>query len=320
MIYIVMHKVKPMKEANSPAVALVACGSAGIALCSGLSKERYGIAAIIAIDTSEKALKACRNADRTIRIRHPADERPLSPARLREIAQAYQTAIKQALSGMQAVVIVAGAAGVAGGTLAPLVAEYANRHEKLVLTVLSWPFAFEERQARRRAMVALGRQIAHANSVLTLHEPALEGEESLSALIAERQTALQHYLWHVCGCLFRPKLTEIDFDEIRDVFALVSGCHISHLGWGEASGAMRATLAVEQALSHAGLPSSQLRTSHSLSVDIRANRGSLSMLEVTQVLDRIQRELGRTTPPVLVFSAGYDDGLGDRLQVSLIVN
>lgn len=59
-----------MKEAIPPAVALVACGSAGIALCSGLTKERYGIATIIAMDTSEKALKACRNADRTMRI-HP---------------------------------------------------------------------------------------------------------------------------------------------------------------------------------------------------------------------------------------------------------
>lgn len=309
-----------MKDPKYPAVALVACGCAGIALCSGLAKERYGIARIIAIDSSERALKACRNADQTIRIRHPADEKPLSPARLRKIAQGYQTAIKQALSGMQVVVIVAGAAGLAGGTLAPLVAEYANRREKLVLNVVSWPFVFEERQAHRRAMISLGRQVAHADSVLTLHETAHEGEEFLATLIAKRQTALQHYLWHVCGCLFRPKLADIDFDEIRRVFALSAGCHVSHLAWGEAFGEMRASLAVEQVLSHAGLPLSLLSVSHSVSVDIRANRSSLSMREVAQVMGRIQRELSPTASPVLVFSAGYDEELGDRLQVSLVAN
>ena len=46
MIYIVMQQVKPMKEAKHPALALIICGSGGLALCSELTKERYGIATL----------------------------------------------------------------------------------------------------------------------------------------------------------------------------------------------------------------------------------------------------------------------------------
>jgi len=308
-----------MEEANYPAVALVACGSAGIAMCSGIAKNRYGINKIIAIDTSERALKACRNADQTIWIGNQMHEKPGSPAQLREVAGEFRSAIKQALSGMQVVIIVAGAAGVAGGTLAPLVAEYANRDESVVLALVSWPFAFEERQGHRQALITVGELLAHANSVLPLHEPAPDADKSVTTVIAERQTALRHYLWHVCGCLFRPKLADIDFEEIRSVFTLKRGCHVSHLGWGEASGATRAALAVAQAMSHPGLLPLDRITPRSLSVDIRASRTSLAMKEVAEVMDQILHRLAEE-PLTVVFSAGHDEDLGDRLQVSLIVN
>ncbi|WP_374327690.1 hypothetical protein [Azonexus sp.] len=166
MIYIVIREVKQMEEADYPAVALVACGLAGIVMSLDVEGKRYGIDRIVAIDTSDRALNAFRNANQKIMIGERAAGKPKTAEQVRKLAGKHQSTIQQALDGMQLVIIVGGAAGFAGGTLATLVAEFAQRNGSLVLALVSWPFPYEPRQRRRQALITLGSLIKHANSVL----------------------------------------------------------------------------------------------------------------------------------------------------------
>lgn len=305
-----------------PKIALVACGGAGIEMTRAIDKAKFGLHEIIAIDTSGRALRSATHADKTLLIRSNKGQKPDSADSAWRWAAEQHGNIREIIGNPHMVIIVTGLGGSAGTGIANIVDQIALGSGAFTVAFAGLPFAFEddERQAN-------GRGGFHALSLNTDNSLALPNDLLLASLgpdatvsevLQESSTALAHYLWNVCGCITRAGLVGIDFEDVRTALDFRDENCTSAIGWGEAGGSERGRFAAKRALAHPLLLTTNQGQIRGVSVSIRARSGSLKMLEVNLVMNEVKTIVPDDAH--VIFSADYDDSLGDLMQVSIIIN
>lgn len=307
-------------------ISLIAIGSAGITMARRIDKTRYGFDRIVAIDTSERALRLASNADQKILLASEAGKKPASAELARRCALEQADVLVSALGDSSLVVIVAGLGGAAGTGISGVVATLAKGIGALTLVFASMPFAFEDLAHQAQASEGLQRLQRTADHVLAISnedQGQRFGEHlGMDALLQRQLAALGNYLWHASAAR-GTGFVGIDLEDVLSALAMHGQPHVARIFWGEAAGPDRSEFAIRRALvGQQDRPDGKFRL-FSVSVSIRAMRDgpySLKMREINTVMNVVKRLPGCDDVSSLIFSGDYDEALGEKLQVSVVAN
>lgn len=311
----------PEESEDTLRIGLVSCGSAGIAMCRGIDKISYGLNSIIALDTSSRALRSMDNADHLLLIKTERGHKPQTQSQVDKSIRRSRDKVEQFLRPLHGVILVSGLGGPAGTAGILAVAEMAQNLGISVFSFVTTPFEFECQGRHSMSQMGLHRLRTLTDNLLLVQEKPADmvcHERLLGNETEERHTALRHYLWNACGCVTRYGMVGIDFEDIKAVLDQKQSGLISHIGWGEAVGADRAQVATLNALKHPYLLPLEASPSRSVSVSIRARYSLLKMREVNTVMKTI-KALCTDDETLIIFSADYDESLGERIQVSVVL-
>lgn len=320
------ERILPAEEDGWPKITLVACGGAGIAMTRHIDKVRYGLHKIIAIDTSRRSLNGAPDADQRIFLAWANNRKPrtIDETWLRTLQE--REAITSAIGDAHMVIIVSGLGGAAGGGIANAIGHLAAGQVPVTFAFVTLPFDFESNQRLQDSRTAVQALKQNCENVCVLSHANLASvmpdDIALSDALQTASIGLEEYLWNTSGCLTRYGIVGIDFEDVRTALAqgrMPDQNPHSAIGWGEAKGAKRGTIACLSALNHPALRSGAMGIVSGISVSIRAAHRSLKVKDINAVMHTLKDELGDPNAH-LIFSADYDDSLGDRLQVSILLN
>jgi len=307
-------------------ISIVACGGAGIAMARHIDKATYGIHEIIAVDTSHRALKSAKNADKTLLIKSDEIRKPQSVQDAWNLAAENSDAIAEAIGQPHMAIILTGLGGAAGTGIANIVSMQARNQGVFTVALATQPFAFEQpirQMTSARGLAALAGYGRTCTCVLPLQSIAehVDPEAKFDSAFACIQEAVHHFLWNTAACLTHVGIVGIDFEDIRTVLSPSDwGVNsTSSIGWGEAQGHNRASLATHQALNHPFLLSGGNEFAHGIGVSIRASQKNLKMKQINAVMNIVKEQVCQPDTHV-IFSADYDETLEDRMQVSILLH
>lgn len=314
--------LSPGESEDGLRIGLIACGSAGIAMCCNIDKVTYGLDSIIALDTSSRALRSMENANHRLLIKSTRGYKPQTQSQVVKGVRRSQATLEQLLRPFHGVILVSGLGGPSGTGSILAVAEMAQNLGISTFSFVTTPFEFECQRRHSTSQMGLHHLRGLTDNLLLVQEEARDTghlERLLGHAIEERHTALRHYLWNTCGCVTQYGLVGIDFEDIKAVLNQRESGLISFIGWGEAIGEDRAGVAALNALEHPNLGALKSSPCNRISVSIRARRSLLKMREIQTVMQtiRVQHADDET---FTIFSADYDESLGDRMQVSIILS
>lgn len=311
----------PAESEDRTRIGLVACGSAGIAMCRSIDKGTYGLDAIIALDTNSRALHSMANVDHRLLIKSEQGQKPQTQSQVDKSIRRSREKVEQLLGQLHAVILVSGLGGIAGTSSILAVAEVAHNLGISAFSFVTTPFEFECLSRHSISQMGLHRlrQLTE-NLLLVQDKPGdmVRHERLLGNVIEERHTALRHYLWNTCGCVTHYGMVGLEFEDIKIALNQRQSGLISRIGWGEAVGTDRAKVATLNALEHLNLLPLEASPSRSISVSIRARHSLLKMREVNTVMKTI-KTLCPDDETLIIFSAGYDESLAERIQVSIVL-
>lgn len=299
-------------------VVLIACGSAGLEFCRSINKKKFNLEKIIAIDSSPHALHLVSNADYKFLVQKAHEGWPASSAEIEQAIRKLSNEVKEALGFPDAVILASGIGGSTGTICLPILAELAKQQGARVFCFATQPFGFENRlrhEVAQKGIIRLREATDGLLVVSDIPDRTISNEHSLATAVTERNVALENYLWHICGGINLCGLVGFDLEDVSLILGQSRSGFISRIGWGETSGADRAIIATSAALKHPFLAKSWEAAPQLISVSIRAQENLLKMREITNAINAIKSIADEHYS--LLFSANYDDSLGDRFQISI---
>ncbi|MBU6500684.1 MAG: cell division protein FtsZ [Patescibacteria group bacterium] len=252
-----MKKIKKSKQKNQGKQAqfanikVIGVGGGGGNAVSRMSRDFLRGVDFIAINTDHQDLDVCgvrqkiyigRNLTRGLGT-------GMNPDLGRQAAEENRSEIAESLHGADMVFIAAGLGGGTGTGGAPIVAEAAKQAGALTIAVVTKPFAFEGSQRDRIAREGLIKLKEKVDALIVvpndriftiIHKdtPILKAFEAIDDV-------LKNSLRGIVELIASPGIINLDFADVKNV---VQDAGIAVIGVGTASGADRATSAVNLAL------------------------------------------------------------------------
>lgn len=226
--------------------------------------------------------------------------------------------IRSTLSGSHMLFIAAGMGGGTGTGATGVIARVAKELGVLAVGVVTKPFHFEGNRRMRMAEAGILELRKHVDTLIVIPNQNLfrvANERTTFAdafLLADR--VLHAGVACVTDLIVREGLINLDFADVRTV---ISGMGSAMMGTGEASGPSRAVEAAEAAVANPLLDDVSLRGAKGLLVSISGSR-SLTLYEVNEAASRVRQEVDPDAN--IIVGATFDDGLGDRLRVSVVAS
>ena len=283
-----------------------------------------------AIDTDKTVFRNTAHYDDVLRVRHKDGREVKSIDECWEAADNQRAMFSDFIGTHALAIIVTGLGGAAGLCLAQMAARCARQAGAMTLAFATLPLACESETPEGLATNSV-YVISEVVDNLLIYDHrvvdrCLPANSRISSTYEFAVLGLRQYLWNTVGCLTRPGLVGMDFEDARSIFCREAGdgkqedfcCWpTSRLGWGTASGAERAQLAARMAMQHPLLEAAKLSPYFGVSVSIRSARKLLNLQEVNVVMNLIKNYCDPDAR--IVFSVDADDALEDRLQVSVIL-
>jgi cell division protein FtsZ len=238
-----------------------------------------------------------------------------SPETGERAAEASRHHIASLLRGGDLVFVIAGLGGGTGTGAAPTVARVAREQGALTVGMVTLPFAFEGARRRQIAYAGLARMAQAVDALIVIPNDRLiqvaNQGQTLNDAFVQANAALRQAIVGVVEIVAVPGLINVDFADAR---AVLRQAGPSLLAVGEASGADRATHAVEDAMS-GGWLDADIRGARRVLLNITGS-ANLSLSEVTEVASRVSQRIDPQAD--CVFGAVIDPSLTDTLRVTLI--
>jgi cell division protein FtsZ len=238
------------------------------------------------------------------------------PAAGRAAAEEARERIAEALRDAHMVFITAGMGGGTGTGAAPVVAEVAKELGILTVGVVSKPFGFEGSKKMRVAEEGVEALSAHVDSLIVVLNEKLEdvmGEDAeMDACFKCADDVLHNAVAGIAEIIKVEGLINVDFEDVKTV---MSEQGKAMMGTASASGADRARIAAEQAVTSPLLEGVDLSGARGVLVNITASR-SLKLRETRTVMETISAFAAEDA--TVIFGAVYDDTMGDELRVTVV--
>jgi len=224
----------------------------------------------------------------------------------------------------QMLFITAGMGGGTGTGAAPVIAELAkeidlpDEQENKILTVaiVTLPFSFEGKKRREQAEKGIEQLKKYVDAILVINNDKLRdfGNLPMSQAFEKADNVLTTAAKGIAEIITEKAYVNIDF---RDVNTVMKNSGVALMGSGVASGENRAFQAVELAINSPLLNDNNIKGAKNILLYLSFSmEHEITMDEITEITDYINNEACDDVN--VIWGAGYDDNLGEKLSITLI--
>jgi len=303
-----------------PIISVIGVGGAGgnvvnNMIAAGLSNVRFVVA-----NTDMQALAASM-AERKIQLGANLTE-GLGAGSNPEIGEAAAEEaaeeIREVLAGSHLIFIAAGMGGGTGTGAAYVFAREARESGIMIVAVVTKPFQFEGAKRLRNAEAGIAELRKYADTLLVIPN------ENLFRVATDRTTFADAFVMAdqvmysgiitITDLIIKEGLINLD---LADVKTVLSGMGRAMMGMGEGSGDQRAIAAAEEAIVNPLLDEVTLKGAKSLLLCITGGR-DMTLWEVEEAARRVCQEVDPDAN--IIVGATFDEGLGDRIRVSIVAS
>ena len=188
----------------------------------------------------------------------------------------------------------------------------------LSIAVVTKPFQFEGAKRLRNAEAGIAELRKYADTLLVIPN------ENLFRIATDRTTFADAFVMAdqvmysgivtITDLIIKEGLINLD---LADVKAVLGGMGRAMMGMGEAAGEQRAIAAAEEAIVNPLLDEVTLKGAKSLLLCITGGR-DMTLWEVEEAASRVCQEADPDAN--IIVGATFDDGLGDRIRVSIVAS
>lgn len=236
----------------------------------------------------------------------------------REAAVIDKTKLEDMVEGVDLLFLTAGLGGGTGTSIAPILAEMANKNGAVVIAFVAMPFTIERAERSNVAKNGLDNLRDKCNAVIPLPNDLLiqesEPDASILDAFSKADAWIERAIKSIWSMMYRPGLINLDFSQLRLTFSRKAGKTLFGLGAGEGENA--AQLAVDDLklcpLLHT--PEFSKRADHLL-VNI-VGGANLSISQVQLIMDSVTDEFGKDSN--VVMGAVIDEEMGDKVEICVI--
>jgi cell division protein FtsZ len=216
----------------------------------------------------------------------------------------------------QMVFITAGMGGGTGTGAAPVIASLAKELGILTVGIVTIPFSFEGRKRRQQAEEGINELRKEVDTLLIICNDKLRelyGDLKLSEAFQKADNVLTTASKGIAEIITVTGYINVDFEDVKTVMQN-SGKAI--MGSAEAEGENRAIEAIKTALSSPLLNDNDIEGASNVLLYITSGEEEISMDEVTEITDYIQREAKAQAE--IIWGNGVDKTLGNKISITLI--
>jgi len=210
-------------------------------------------------------------------------------------------------------------AGMGGGTgtgAAPVIASQAKDLGILTVGIVTLPFSFEGRKRRQQAEEGINELRKYVDTLLVIGNDKLRelyGDLKLSDAFNKADDVLTTAAKGIAEIITVTGYINVDFEDVKTVMK-ESGKAI--MGSAEAEGENRAMEAIQSALSSPLLNDNDIEGASNVLLYITSGEDEISMDEVTEITDYIQREA--KSQAEIIWGNGTDTSLDKKVSITLI--
>src|SRR5262245_22749357 len=305
---------------SNPQIVVIGVGGAGGNVVNNMIAAGLGNAKFVVANTDMQALVAS-NAEARIQLGASLTE-GLGAGSDPEIGEAAAEEaaeeIRAAIAGSHMLFIAAGMGGGTGTGAAYVIAREARDLGMLSIAVVTKPFQFEGAKRLRNAEAAIGELRKYADDLLVIPN------ENLFRIATDRTTfadafvmaaqVMESGIVTITDLVVKEGLINLDLADVRTV---LGGMGRAMMGMGEAAGEQRAIAAAEEAIVNPLLDEVTLKGARSLLLCITGGR-DMTLWAVEEAASRVCQEVDPDAN--IIVGATFDDGLGDRIRVSIVAS
>jgi cell division protein FtsZ len=226
--------------------------------------------------------------------------------------------IRAALAGSHMLFIAAGMGGGTGTGAAYVIAREAREFDILTVAVVTKPFQFEGAKRLRNAEAGIAELRKHADTLLVIPNENLFRVATDKTTFADAFVMADQVMYSgivtITDLIVNEGLINLDLADVRTV---LGGMGRAMMGMGEASGEQRAIAAAEEAIVNPLLDDVTLKGAKSVLLCITGGR-DMTLWEVEEAASRVGQEVDPDAN--IIVGATFDDGLGDRIRVSIVAS
>jgi cell division protein FtsZ len=314
---------KPMAGSDrikNPQITVIGVGGAGGNVVNNMIAAGLGNVKFVVANTDMQALVSS-NAEHRIQLGVNLTE-GLGAGSDPEIGEAAAEEaaeeIRSAIAGSHMIFIAAGMGGGTGTGAAYVIAREARDHGILSIAVVTKPFQFEGAKRLRNAEAGISELRRYADTLLVIPN------ENLFRIATDRTTFADAFVMAdqvmysgivtITDLIVKEGLINLDLADVR---AVLGDMGRAMMGMGEAAGEQRAIAAAEEAIVNPLLDEVTLKGARSLLLCITGGR-DMTLWEVEEAASRVCQEVDPDAN--IIVGATFDDGLGDRIRVSIVAS
>lgn len=214
------------------------------------------------------------------------------------------------------VFITAGMGGGTGTGAAPVIAKVARELGILTVGIVTVPFAFEGRKRRMLAEEGLEQMRQNVDTLLVINNEKLReitSDLTISQAFAQADDILATAAKGIADVIEITGDINVDFNDVNTV---MKDSGVAIMGSAAAEGENRAMVAVEKALESPLLNDNDINGAKHVLLYITYGNKEVMMEELTEVTDFVQEAAGMDAE--MMYGHGYDETLGDQLNVTVI--
>jgi cell division protein FtsZ len=239
------------------------------------------------------------------------------PAVGKESARQKVDQIREILEkNTQMLFITAGMGGGTGTGAAPVIASIARDLGILTVGIVTIPFTFEGKKRKLQAEEGILELKKYVDTLLIICNDKLResyGDLKLSEAFDKADDVLTTAARGIAEIITVTGYINVDFEDVKTV---MSNSGKAIMGSATAEGENRAIEAVKGALSSPLLNDNEIEGASDVLLYITSGLEEISMDEVTEITDYIQREA--KSQAEIIWGNGYDETLGKKISITLI--
>lgn len=239
------------------------------------------------------------------------------PAVGKESAKQKVDQIREILEkNTQMLFITAGMGGGTGTGAAPVIASIARELGILTVGIVTIPFTFEGKKRKLQAEEGILELKKQVDTLLIICNDKLResyGDLKLSEAFDKADDVLTTAARGIAEIITVTGYINVDFEDVKTV---MSNSGKAIMGSASAEGENRAIEAVKGALSSPLLNDNEIEGASDVLLYITSGLEEISMDEVTEITDYIQREA--KSQAEIIWGNGYDESLGKKISITLI--
>jgi len=235
----------------------------------------------------------------------------------RAAAQESSQELAAALSGADMVFLAAGMGGGTGTGAISVAAEIARSLGAVTIAIVTTPFTFEMGRRQKNSQQGLLTLREHTHTLVAIPNDRLlyVAPRDLPMEVAFRlaDDVLRQAVQGIAELITEPGLINVDFAHVRRLILLGGGALMA-IGYGH--GEHKTSQALNQALHHPLLETASLENAAGVIANFTGG-WDLSLLEVQDALESLQRQTGRQTE--IVMGVIQDERMEGRAQGILMI-